>query len=272
MGAKASGTQWVVPTEPMGTKILGTVVDVSLWVAVYYSALAFSPSRGSAGFNAQIAADRFLSQWNFKTIQRAMLHARRKKLLKPILRRRSAFPEITEAGRRRLAEILPAYDQHRVWDGRMHLITYDVPETQHEDRDALRTFIRTIGAGRLQDSVWITPYNPIDTIRSFIIDHNLGGTVIVSDMGKDGALGEEDIHSLVIRIWRLDKLNERYEEWLAEAKQSKRADGWMTVSYLSILKDDPQLPFALLPPWWKGDDAYRLVRPNISKLQMESRP
>ncbi len=150
----------------------------------------------------------------------------------------------------------------------MHLVTYDIPETQADERSALRDFIRKIGASHLQDSVWLTPYNPIDTLRSFIADHHLAGTIIVSDLGRDGAIGEEDLKSLVVRLWRLDLLNDRYDEWLSEAKRTKRLDGWMTISYLSILKDDPQLPFPLLPSWWKGDDAYSLIAPNLKEIQI----
>ncbi len=268
MGTKASGTQWVVPTEPIGTKIFSSVVDLTLWMAVYIAHLGVPQSRYGAAFRAQIGADRFLSQWNYETIKRAIAHARRNRLLQPVKKGRHALPEITQAGKRRLAELLPTYDTKRTWDGRMHLVTYDIPETQGDDRAALRDFIRKIGAAHLQDSVWITPYNPIDTLRSFITDHSLSGTVIVSDLGRDGSIGEEDLQSLVARVWRLDLLNDRYVEWIAEAKRSKRIDQWMTMAYLSILKDDPQPPFPLLPLWWKGDQAYRLIAPKLGEIQI----
>lgn len=268
MGTKTSGTQWVVPTEPLGTQIFSTVVDLSLWIAVYVASLGLPQSRYGTAFRAQINADRFLSQWNYETIRRAIIHARRKKLLAPIVRGRHALPEITQAGKQRLASIIPIYDEKRVWDGKMHLITYDVPETQATDRDQLRDYIRTIGAGRLQNSVWITPYNPIDTLRTFVGDHQLAGTVIVSDMGTDAAIGEEDVKSLVARVWRLDRINDRYAEWLSEAKRSGRLDHWMLVVFLSILKDDPQLPFSLLPSWWQGDFAYHRIHPNLRQIQI----
>lgn len=268
MGTKTSATQWVIPDEPLGTQIFSTVVDLSLWIAVYVASLGLPQSRYGTAFRAKVTADRFLSQWNYETITRAIAHARRKRLLSPVVRGRHTLPEITEEGKRRLSAIIPMYDEKRVWDARMHLITYDIPETQAKDRGELRDFIRTIGAARLQDSVWITPYNPIDVLRSFINEHRLSGTVIVSDMGENGSIGEEDIISLVARVWRLDRLNDRYTEWLSEANKSSRLDHWMMISFLSILKDDPQLPFPLLPLWWKGDQAYRLIRPKIKEIQI----
>ncbi len=268
MGTKTSGTQWAIPQEPLGTQIFSTVVDLSLWIAVYMASLGIPQSRYGAAFRAQITADRFLSQWNYETIRRAIIHARRKKLLAPIVRGRHTLPEITREGKRRLSAIIPRYDEKRLWDGRMHLITYDIPEKQRDDREALRNFIHTIGAGRLQDSVWLTPYNPIDTLRSFINEHRLAGTVIVSDLGTDAAIGEMDIKSLVARVWRLDELNNRYDEWLSITKKSDRPDHWMLIAFLSILKDDPQLPFSLLPSWWLGNKAYHLIRPNLQQIQI----
>ncbi len=83
--------------------------------------------------------------------------------------------------------------------------------------------------------------------------------VIVSDMGKDGSVGEEDIRSLLVRVYELDKLNDRYKEWLEECDGGS-IDRWAVMYFLSILKDDPQLPFALLPKWWKGDIVYKKIQ------------
>lgn len=258
----------MVPTEPIGTQIFSSVVDLTLWVAVYIAHAGIPQSRYGLAFRAKLKADRFLSQWNYDTIKRAIAHARQKKLLQPVIKGRHTLPEITQAGIRRLTQLLPRYHPKRTWDGRMHLITYDIPEKQQGDRSALRDVIKKIGAAHLQDSVWITPYNPIDTLRLFITDHNLSSTVIVSDMGKDGAIGEEDIKSLVVRLWRLDILNKRYTQWLTQAKRSKHVDSWMTMAYLSILKDDPQLPFPLLPSWWKGDEAYQHISSTLGLIQI----
>ena len=91
-------------------------------------------------------------------------------------------------------------------------------------------------------------------------------------MGKGGAIGEENLASLVVRVWRLDRLNDRYEEWLREYKRSDKLDQWLVTSYLTILRDDPQLPFSLLPKWWKGDRAWRLVAPKIKEMYFALRP
>jgi DNA-binding transcriptional regulator PaaX len=130
----------------------------------------------------------------------------------------------------------------------------------------LREYLVKIGCGKLQASVWITPYNPIDTIRTFIDEKYLAGTVIVSDMGQGAAIGEENLESLIVRVYQLEDLEDRYEAWLDEYGSRKHLDHWAAIQYLSILSDDPQLPFPLLPGWWKGDKAYKLVKPILKKI------
>ena|SRR3989344_1577879 len=255
-----------------GEGLFSYVTDVALWNAIFLAEVSLPQSSSGQVWRAHVAADRFLRQWNYETIKTAIANARRQKLLRPVTRGRQAIPEITKTGKRRLATIIPVYDEKRLWDGRMHLVTYDVPETKRLDREALRDVIRRLGAGRLQDSVWITPYNPVDILRTCINEHHLSGSVIVSDMGQGGAIGEENLASLVVRVWRLDRLNDRYEEWLREYKRSDKLDQWLVTSYLTILRDDPQLPFSLLPKWWKGDRAWRLVAPKIKEMYLALRP
>ena len=259
-------------TAHVGENLFSYAVDIALWNTIFMAELSIPFGASGKIFRAQIAADRFLRQWNYDTIKEAIANARRQKLLRPVKRGRHAIPEITEAGKKRLAAIIPVYDEKRAWDGRMHLVTYDVPETKRLDREALRDVLRQLAAGRLQDSVWITPYNPVDTLRTTIKERALAGNIIVSDMGEDGAIGEEDLKSLVARVWKLDLLNDRYEEWLRECKRSEGLDQWLVTSYLSILRDDPQLPFSLLPKWWKGDYAWRLVTPKLKEMYLTLRP
>ncbi|MBI3559691.1 hypothetical protein HY087_01000, partial [Candidatus Gottesmanbacteria bacterium] len=121
-------------------------------------------------------------------------------------------------------------------------------------------------------SVWITPYNPIDLVRSFAEEKELSGTVIVSDLGKDGAVGEEDLRALLVRIYKLEELNGRFEEWLSSVEDSDGIDHHAIIGFLAILKDDPQLPFPLLPPWWKGDKAYELVKSQLLSVLKKLRP
>ncbi len=243
--------------------VFSHTVDLMLWYTVYMAELSIPFQTYGKPFRAAIAADKFLNGVNYDVIKHALISAKRRGWI--TRQSRHAVPEITKEGQKRLASAIPHYDPIRTWDGRMHLVTYDIPEKQKDDRHMLRQYLRRIGCGRLQDSVWITPYNPIDTVRTFIKERELGGTVIVSDMGHDGAIGEEDLRLLIVRVYRLESLHERYEEWLSDA-DNKNIDHWMAIQYLSILADDPQLPFSLLPSWWKGDRAYKKIQPLLAKV------
>ncbi|MBI5620243.1 hypothetical protein HY949_00515 [Candidatus Gottesmanbacteria bacterium] len=236
-------------------------VDLSLWLMVYFGELSIPFGTYGKSWRAAAAADRFLGEVNYEVIKQAISNARRYGYLTKTTGRTS-WPKITAAGRRRLASIIPRYDEERVWDGKIHLVTYDIPEERADDRYLLREYIKRIGCGRLQDSVWITVYNPIDLIRMFARKHDLEGTIIVSDVGKDGSVGDEDVRALVSRVYQLELLNDRYDAWLHEIEDNG-VDHWAMIRYLSILKDDPQLPFLLLPPTWKGDRAYQRIKSNL---------
>ncbi|MCX6793797.1 MAG: hypothetical protein NTY06_01695 [Candidatus Gottesmanbacteria bacterium] len=244
--------------------VFGHSVDFGLWLTIYITHMSVPQSVSGQNWRAVIAADKFLREINFQVIKNAIQTARKRGWVRIV--KRNALPEITKEGERRLASKLPQYDQKRVWDGRMHIVTYDIPEAHKHDRELLRGYLRTIRCGRLQDSVWVTPYNPIDLVRSFAQSHNLHGTIIVSDMGKDGSIGEENLKGLVVRVYGLEKLNERYEAWIESEEDRGIVDVARMLSFLSILKDDPQLPFALLPGWWKGDTAYSLMKKELEKV------
>lgn len=251
----------------LGEGIFSRAVEMTLWL-VAYTVVSFDPfvPTYSKTWQARIDADRFLDTINYDVIKEAIKSARRRGWIKKTKRRRVA-PEITAEGKKRLASLLPVYQEKRTWDGKMYLVTYDIPEKQRRSRDLLREYLKRLGCGRLQDSVWITPYDPTEILRDYIAKHRLQGTIIVSDMGKDGSIGEENLQELAVRVYGLERLNQRYEAWLEEAERLGKVDHWLVLQYLSILQDDPQLPFALLPGWWQGDKAYKEVA-SLCKLPL----
>lgn len=239
-------------------------VDYGLWMTIYFSAMSVPQSQWGQLWRAQREADRFLNEVNYDVIKHAIQTARKRGWIKII--KRNAPPAITQEGKKRLESIIPRYDEKRVWDGRMHLVTYDVPESQKRDREMFRRYLKAIGCGMLQESVWLTPYNPIDTLRAFIDEKRLRGNIIVSDLGKDGSIGEEDARSMIVRIYKLEAINDRYIQWLNIIEENGEDDHLAILQYLAILKDDPQLPFSLLPPWWKGNQVYKSVKCTLQKV------
>ena len=241
--------------------VFSSVVDVCLWITAYNMELMV-PRATKDLWKAQMEADKTLQHINYEVLKEALKRARKHGWIKKT-HHRNAMPEITKEGKQRLASLMPTYQEGRTWGERMYLVTYDIPETHRKQRNILRESLLQLGCGRLQDSVWMTPYNPADALTELIQQNNLQGTVIISTIGKDGSIGDESLPDLIIRIYQLDEINDRYKKWIDEVKTSKIIDHWMVLKYVAILQDDPQLPFSLLPSWWQGDDAYRLVKSKL---------
>lgn len=167
--------------------------------------------------------------------------------------------KITEEGKKRIAEIVPTYKKERAWDDKVYLVTYDIPEEKKRKRDLLRRYLKRMGAGLLQESVWVIPYNPKKIIHDFIKENSLAGLILVSTLGKDSSIGEEDLKSLIKRVFKLDLLNQRYEKFINNYEGRTEINKMeIFFAYHQILKDDPQLPFELLSNSWLGDKAYQL--------------
>lgn len=178
--------------------------------------------------------------------------------------------EITAAGKRRLRRAVPVYEKKRKWDGRLYLITYDIPESKKAIRDYFRSYLKALGCGMLQASVWITPYDPREVLRKVICYsrlrtrlrakrapyNRLEGEVLISYVGKDSNIAGVDFKELVRRVYQLDWLNKRYIEFL-KSPLEKWPRYRVATAFYTILKDDPQLPFELLPKDWKGGEAYK---------------
>lgn len=181
------------------------------------------------------------------------------------LEKKKDYLKITKLGKERLNRVLPLYEQERPWDGRLYLITYDIPEEKKRERDYLRDFLKRLGCGMLQKSVWLTPYNPKGVIVEFIGERKLAGLVLVSELREGSGIGGKDILTVVERVYKLDKINEEYYEFVQKV-EAKELEGFqLLIVYLAILKKDPQLPFELLPPNWWGKEAHRLFKKEIKR-------
>lgn len=239
--------------------VISTVTDLLLFATFYGFEIGFGGTKSFRRSGQEKAGEQALealSEFNSKTIKRALRTLSDKGLVQAG-REALAEPKITAAGKRRLENKLPQYDSRRTWDGVLYTIIYDVPVEKNYDRDLLRDFIRRIGAGPLQDSVWITPYNPKTLIKEFANERVLHGTILVSSLGKGGTIGDMDMEELLERVYELSQLSALYERFIAEYKRGECDKLEASFAFLSILQEDPQLPFELLPDWWAGDRAYR---------------
>jgi phenylacetic acid degradation operon negative regulatory protein len=252
------------PIKHITYEIFGSVFDLLLY-QVFLVGASFGKTGSRGVYRAFSEADALLEKVNHHTLATTWHQLTKRRLVTNEKRGRLYFPTITKLGKQRLRASLPFYQENRPWDGRIYLITFDIPENVRSTRNQLRQFLMKIGCKLLQESVWITPYNPRELINEWVREHKIPGTIVVSDTGHDGGIGEDTMQDLLIRVYKLEELNDRYQEFLEEVQERNKPPTILISRYLSILKDDPQLPFQLVPKGFLAGEAYKMYQKLCSE-------
>ena len=92
------------------------------------------------------------------------------------------FLRITPKGRKALAleqaKAALGDRKKKKWDGRWRMVAFDIPERRRGVRFRLRAVMREIGFVRLQDSVWVYPYDCEDFIALLKAELKIGKDVL----------------------------------------------------------------------------------------------
>ncbi len=91
------------------------------------------------------------------------------------------FLRITPAGRKTFAleqAKIALKNQKKKWDGRWRMVVFDIPERRSYIRTRLRTVMGEIGFVRLQDSVWVYPYDCEDFVALLKAELKIGKDVL----------------------------------------------------------------------------------------------
>jgi len=97
-------------------------------------------------------------------------------------RRGMKYVEITDQGRR----VLELEQQKKSligrirkrWDGRWRMIIFDIPEKRSNIRKRLRSMMQELGFLRLQDSVWVFPYDCEEVVALVKAELQVGKDVL----------------------------------------------------------------------------------------------
>jgi DNA-binding transcriptional regulator PaaX len=88
---------------------------------------------------------------------------------------------ITDKGKAELARIQtlerPLKAPKR-WDARWRIVIFDVPERKRTTRNRIRELVRKLGFMRLQDSVWVYPYDCEEVVAVLKADLKVGREVL----------------------------------------------------------------------------------------------
>ena len=70
------------------------------------------------------------------------------------------------------------------WDGKWRVLIFDIPERRRGTREQIRRTLLNLGFKRLQDSVWVYPYDCEDLITLFKIDFRIGKDLLYMVVDK----------------------------------------------------------------------------------------
>ena len=88
---------------------------------------------------------------------------------------------LTEKGERFL-DLIPEgkaiIEKPKRWDGKWRIIIFDIGESKKTLRNKVRTTLVTLGFVRLQDSIWVHPYDCEDFVTLLKADFKIGKEVL----------------------------------------------------------------------------------------------
>ena len=184
---------------------------------------------------------------------------------------------LTEGGRlRALGGRDPEICWRRKWDGRWHLVLFDLPLTQNRVRDQLRYYLRKRGFGYLQNSVWISPH-PLQEAKANLVASPVDVESLILLEARPEA-GESD-EEIIAGAWDFAKINRLYANHLMvlearpkgqlrDASAARLFRKWAAeerVAWLAVTAEDPLLPEALLPRDYLGRKVWQIRVKELSQ-------
>lgn len=112
-----------------------------------------------------------------KRDEESIKRARQRLVEKGLLEYKGGFFRITHSGEIELRKYEISIFKHRKpkrWDKKWRVLIFDIPDKRKGLRDRVRKTLVAIGFTRLQDSVWVYPYNCEDLLALLKADFKIG--------------------------------------------------------------------------------------------------
>lgn len=113
------------------------------------------------------------------SFENAITRLKQKRLVKVVAGKESL--QITDKGRLFLWKLESKYlvlKKPSKWDKKWRLIIFDIKEQDRYHRDAVRVMLQNIGCIRLQNSVWVYPYDCEEVVTLLKMNHKIGEEVL----------------------------------------------------------------------------------------------
>lgn len=159
--------------------------------------------------------------------------------------------ELLEEGRKEIFKQFPLLEWRKLaWDGKWRVVMYDIPEKIKAKRDLLRNWLKRLGMGQWQMSVWVSPHSLVDRVNEILGKTGIREYCSVHESRRVVGIPDKEFAN---KIWKLDELNNKYHS-LLEIESRDENDHQMIFDQLIA---DPFLPKELLPNNWMWDEAMK---------------
>jgi len=125
--------------------------------------------------------------------------------IEKVIKNNKQYLVLTTNGKEKVRREFPLTKFSKSWNKKWVILIFDIEEKSRKLRNRLRSKLKNIGFGMLQESVWITPLPIIGELKDFAQSNNLTDYVFVLEVAGV-LLGEPK--ELARRVWRLDQLEE----------------------------------------------------------------
>jgi len=155
------------------------------------------------------------------------------------------------------------------------LVIFDIPEEKRQLRDFLRRYLTILGFGKVQRSIWISPYDFGGIIQRYARKLELTDYIYQITAERFRGLSPPVV---IDTFWDLKGINNQYleliERYIKKKKELKEliknAPKQQRVArrvirehllwdYQSIVSRDPHLPLEFLPDDWGGEIARKFI-------------
>ena len=166
----------------------------------------------------------------------------------------------------------------RGWDRKWRLVSFAIPESRRSARDTFRDRLLALGGAAIANGLYVSPHRWEKDVAGEAERLGVDDAVAQASTDDLNIAGVTDPRELVKRLWPIDEIAIRYEQFVAtyrgvpdalDAMRERRerlADAVflpgalsVTVEFSEIFADDPLLPPELLPRPWPGRAARELL-------------
>lgn len=149
------------------------------------------------------------------------------------------------------------------WDGKLRIISYEIPEKRREIRDRLRREMQGWGLGPWHRSFWLTPHPILTTLKSLTSQKE--EEQYIQAFEADHTFGDRQI--LIEKVWGKSNLDKSYRELFKKwhevlSSNDEKIDKFKKVigEYVNLLRQDPGLPKELIGDNWIGFEGWNIFK------------